>query len=83
MRIAKRTCRLLRLVRALGAAAVIAALPGFLASCSSSGITSGRATPASNATYGKAITLNNIDSLRSLFNRDDGHTRLILIFSPT
>jgi hypothetical protein len=83
MRIAKRTGLSFRLVRALVAAAVIAALPGLLASCSSSGVASGAATPASNATYRKVITLNNIDSLRSMFNRDDGHTRLILIFSPT
>lgn len=29
------------------------------------------------------VTLDNISTLRSLFNRDDGHTRLVLIFSPT
>jgi hypothetical protein len=29
------------------------------------------------------ISLNKISTLKSLFNRDYGHTRLILIFSPT
>jgi hypothetical protein len=32
---------------------------------------------------GKVITLNHITTLRALFNRDVGHPRLILIFSPT
>jgi hypothetical protein len=32
---------------------------------------------------GAVITLNNISTLRTLFNRDSGHPRLILIFSPT
>ena len=76
MRVAKRTRLSLRLVRAL-AVAVMAALPGVLASCASSGTATGSASNAS------VITLNNIGTLKSLFNRDDGHTRLILIFSPT
>jgi len=29
------------------------------------------------------ISLTQIATLRSLFNRDDGHPRLVLIFSPT
>ena len=83
MRIAKQTGLSLRLVRALAAAAMMAALPGVLASCASSGTASGAAAAASNASVGRIITLNHIDTLKSLFNRDDGHTRLILIFSPT
>jgi hypothetical protein len=29
------------------------------------------------------ITLNKISTLKKLFNRDNGHPRLVLIFSPT
>jgi hypothetical protein len=29
------------------------------------------------------ITLSHISTLKSLFNRDNGHPRLVLIFSPT
>jgi hypothetical protein len=65
----------LRLMRALAATAVMAALPGFLSSCTSSGSAAGSSA--------SVITLNKIDTLKSLFNHDDGHTRLILIFSPT
>jgi hypothetical protein len=82
MRVAKRTGLSFWLVRAL-AAAVMAVLPGFLASCVSSGAANGTAAAASNTSHRSVITLNNIDTLKSLFNRDDGHTRLILIFSPT
>jgi len=32
---------------------------------------------------GGVISLNAISALRSLFNRAYGHTRLVLIFSPT
>ena len=32
---------------------------------------------------GSVISLNEISTLKSLFNRDDGHPRLVLIFSPT
>jgi hypothetical protein len=83
MRVAKRNGLSLRLVRALAAAAVMASLPGLLASCASSGTVSGTAATTSNASNGSVITLNKIDRLKSLFNHDDGHTRLILIFSPT
>jgi hypothetical protein len=62
---------------------VLVALPGLLASCASSGAVSGTAATSRNVGNGSVITLNNIDALRSLFNRDDGRTRLILIFSPT
>jgi len=81
MRVARRIGLSFRLVRSLLAAAVIAALPGLLASCTSSG--TGAAATASNAGHGGAFALNNIGTLKSLFNRNDGHARLILIFSPT
>jgi len=74
----KRAGLTFRLVRALAAAAVVVALPGFLSSCSSSGAVSARGNASSNV-----IALNNIDTLKAQFNRDDGDTRLILIFSPT
>lgn len=80
MRVTKRTGLSFRLGRALAAAAVMAALLSSLASCASSGTTSGAAAAANNASV---ITLNKINTLKSLFNRDDGHTRLILVFSPT
>jgi hypothetical protein len=32
---------------------------------------------------GGIISLNEISTLKSEFNRDDGHPRLVLIFSPT
>ena len=32
---------------------------------------------------GGVISLHEISALKSLFNRDDGHPRLVLIFSPT
>ena len=79
MRVARRTGMSLRLMRALAATAVLAALPGFLSSCASPGTASGGAAGSSAG----VVTLNKIDTLKSLFNRDDGHTRLILIFSPT
>ena len=82
MRVAKRTGVSSRLARAL-AAAVLAAVPGLLASCASSGAVSGTAATASTASNRNVITLNKIDTLKSLFNQDDGLTRLILIFSPT
>jgi hypothetical protein len=78
MRVAKRAGLSLRLVPALATMALMATLAGFLSSCAGSGTASGGAAPASNV-----ITLNKIDTLKSVFNRDDGHTRLILIFSPT
>jgi hypothetical protein len=62
---------------------VLAALPGLLAACASSGAVSGTAATSSTAGSGSVITMNKIDALKSLFNRDDGRTRLILIFSPT
>jgi hypothetical protein len=65
------------------AAAAVAVL--VLAACAST------LTPAASSGHGrgavsqpgKVITLNRITTLRTLFNRDAGHPRLILIFSPT
>ena len=65
--------------QALAITAAVAA-SFLLASCAPAGTAGGQATAASNS---RVITLNTISTLKSLFNRDDGHTRLILIFSPT
>jgi len=48
-----------------------------VASCSSS------SSAASNSSQQRVITLNHISTLKSLFNKDNGHPRLVLIFSPT
>jgi hypothetical protein len=77
MRVAKWTSLSARLTRALAAVAAMFVLPVALTSCTSSNAANGAARNAST------IALNNISALKSLFNRDDGHTRLILIFSPT
>lgn len=58
----------------IAAAAAVAAL----ASCSAPG---SAARPAAADT--KVISLAGIGALRSAFNHDDGHPRLVLIFSPT
>jgi hypothetical protein len=64
------------------AAAVAAALAAgsVLVSCSSAPPTAG-AGAASRS--GSVVSLTTISTLRSLFNRDNGHPRLVLIFSPT
>ena len=61
----------------------VAAVLG-LAACTST------LTPASSSGHGRdavssgsVITLNHITTLRTLFNHDAGHPRLILLFSPT
>jgi hypothetical protein len=65
---------------AWGMAAVLclAACTSTLAPASSSG--HGRDAVSQS---GSVITLNHITTLRTLFNRDAGHPRLILLFSPT
>ena len=50
---------------------------------SASGPSAPAARPAATSRPGGVIALNAISTLRSLFNRADGHTRLVLIFSPT
>jgi hypothetical protein len=68
------------------ATAVVSAL--LLVSCSPSPAStapgaSASAVRAATSHPGGVISLNAISTLRSLFNRADGHTRLVLIFSPT
>jgi hypothetical protein len=58
------------------AAAVAASL--VLAACTA---TSSADKPA--GPHGSVISLTRISTLRSVFNRDAGHPRLMLIFSPT
>jgi hypothetical protein len=50
---------------------------------SAPGTSAAAAQPAAASRPGGVIALNAISTLRSLFNRADGHTRLVLIFSPT
>jgi hypothetical protein len=67
-------------------AAVTAIVSGLLlVSCSPSPASTAPASavrPAASHPHG-VIMLNAISTLRSLFNRADGHPRLVLIFSPT
>ena len=60
------------------AAAVVSLV---LASCAQPAPSVGRVTAPPRS--GEVISLNQISTLKSLFNRDDGHPRLVLIFSPT
>jgi hypothetical protein len=71
-------------------AAVTAVASGLLlVSCTQSpgsaapGASAAAAAPAATSRPGGVIALDSISTLRSLFNRADGHTRLVLIFSPT
>jgi hypothetical protein len=71
---------------AWAAAAAIAA--GLLVgSCSPAAVSTapGASAPAGQpgAVSHRVISLNAISTLRSLFNRADGHTRLVLLLSPT
>jgi len=65
--------------RAAAVAAAVAA-GSVLVSCSSAAPTTGPGTASRN---GGVVSLTGISTLRSLFNRDNGHPRLVLIFSPT
>ena len=65
--------------RAAAAAAAVAA-GSVLVSCSPAAPTTGPGTASRN---GGVVSLTGISTLRSLFNRDNGHPRLVLIFSPT
>ena len=75
MRVAWRKC-----LRSRSAVVVAAAAGLVLASCTA-------AAPAANqgpaSRSGGVISLTRISTLKSLFNRDNGHPRLVLIFSPT
>ena len=71
-------------------AAVAAVVSGLLlTSCSPSPASTapGASAPAARSAGAShphgVISLNSISTLRSEFNRADGHTRLVLIFSPT
>jgi hypothetical protein len=39
--------------------------------------------PGSSSRIGGVISLTGISTLKSVFNRDNGHPRLVLILSPT
>ena len=57
-----------------------AAVSLVLASCAQTAPPAGQGAASRS---GEVVSLNQISTLKSLFNRDDGHPRLILIFSPT
>jgi hypothetical protein len=68
----------------LAATAVV--LGSLAASCASHPAVSspGASAPAGRgAASGRVIALNQMSTMRALFNRADGHPRLVLIFSPT
>jgi hypothetical protein len=68
-------------LRSWSARVMVAAVVGLaLASCTQ---TAPPAGPGAASRSGAVISLNQISTLKSLFNRDDGHPRLVLIFSPT
>jgi hypothetical protein len=68
-----------RLAAATAAVLALAACTAtHTAATSSSGHGGGAASPP-----GQVIALNHITTLRTLFNRDAGHPRLVMIFSPT
>jgi hypothetical protein len=61
--------------------AVAAAVTGVLvASCAAPALVH---KPGTQSRGGSVIPLTRISALRSVFNRDTGHPRLVLIFSPT
>ena len=64
------------LSRVMAAAVVSLAL----ASCTQTAPPAGQGAAARS---GGVMSLNQISTLKSVFNRDYGHPRLVLIFSPT
>ena len=77
MRVAWRKRLRLWPARVIAAAAVSLVL----ASCTQTAPPVGHGTAPPRS--GEVISLNQISTLKSLFNRDDGHPRLVLVFSPT
>ena len=75
-------------LRSRSAVVVAAAGAGVvLASCSPAAPAAGPGTASPGAGVssrsGGVISLNQISTLKSVFNRDNGHPRLVLILSPT
>jgi hypothetical protein len=72
--------------RAAAVAAAVAA-GSVLVSCSPAAPTAGAGAapggPGAAPRQGGVVSVTGISTLRSLFNRDNGHPRLVLIFSPT
>ena len=68
-----------RLISRAAAVAAAVAAGSVLASCSSAASPAGAGASRS----GSVVSLTRISTLKSLFNRDNGHPRLVLIFSPT
>jgi hypothetical protein len=69
-----------RLTSRAAAFAVAVAAGSVLASCSPAAPAT---RPGAASRSGGVVALTGISTLRSLFNRDNGHPRLVLIFSPT